>query len=85
MEAINIMYINSVNMDLGPESTHAPVTGFYPLFANINHDCSCNTKTVKHPDNRQYFFSNLNVFCVAKHIFYSVYLMPNWVEVRENV
>jgi len=52
IESINIMYINSVNMELGPESTHAPVTGFYPLFANINHDCSCNTKTVKHPDNR---------------------------------
>ena len=28
------------------------ITGFYPLFANMNHDCQCNTKTVKLPDNK---------------------------------
>ena len=49
-EAVYIMYTNSVNMDLGPGK--GPLTGFYPLFANMNHDCQCNTKTVKLPDNR---------------------------------
>ena len=50
LEAVYIMYTNSVNMDLGPGK--GPLTGFYPLFANMNHDCQCNTKTVKLPDNR---------------------------------
>ena len=49
LEAVYIMYTNSVNMDLGPGK--GSLTGFYPLFANMNHDCQCNTKTVKHPDN----------------------------------
>ena len=58
MEAINIMYVNSVNMELGPG--HGDITGFYPVFANMNHDCDCNTKTLKLSDNR------LEVRCVKK-------------------
>ena len=50
LETVYIMYTNSVNMDLGPGK--GSLTGFYPLFANMNHDCQCNTKTVKLPDNR---------------------------------
>lgn len=49
LDAVYIMYTNSVNMDLGPGKGF--LTGFYPLFANMNHDCQCNTKTVKLPDN----------------------------------
>ena len=50
LEAVYIMYTNSVNMELGPGK--GSITGFYPLFANMNHDCQCNTKTVKLPDNK---------------------------------
>ena len=50
LESIYIMYTNSVNMDM--DNKHGMVTGFYPVFANMNHDCNCNTKTIKMPNNR---------------------------------
>ena len=43
------MYTNSVNMELGPGK--GSLTGFYPVFANMNHSCVCNTVTVKLPDH----------------------------------
>ena len=43
------MYTNSVNMDLGPG--RGSLTGFYPVFANLNHSCLSNTKTVRLADN----------------------------------
>ena len=48
-EVIYIMYTNSVNMELGPG--YGAVAGFYPVFANMNHSCVCNTKTLKLPDH----------------------------------
>ena len=48
-EAVYIMYTNSVNMELGPG--HGALTGFYPVFANMNHSCVSNTKTLKLPNN----------------------------------
>ena len=42
---IYTMYTNSVNMELG--AGRGSVTGFYPVFANLNHSCVCNTKTVR--------------------------------------
>ena len=47
MEAVCVMYTNSVNMELGPG--HGAATAFYPVFAHMNHDCGCNTQTVKLP------------------------------------
>ena len=49
-QVIGIMYINSVNMDMAPG--HGLGTAFYPTFANINHSCISNTKTVKLPNNQ---------------------------------
>jgi len=46
---LGIMYTNSVNMETGPE--YGELTAFYPTFANINHSCTANTKTVKLADN----------------------------------
>ena len=48
-QAIAIMYINSVNMELGPG--HGQGTAFYPTFAHMNHSCLCNTQTVKLPNH----------------------------------
>merc|ERR1712038_2075406 len=46
---IYVMLTNSVNMDLGPG--RGSLTGFYPVFANLNHSCVANTKTVRLADN----------------------------------
>ena len=46
---IYTMYTNSVNMELGPG--RGSLTGFYPVFAHLNHSCVSNTKTVRLADN----------------------------------
>ena len=49
-QVISIMYVNSINMEMAPG--HGLGTAFYPTFANINHSCICNTKSVKLPNNQ---------------------------------
>ena len=45
------MYTNSVNIDVGTGTGAGEATAFYPTYANLNHACTANTKTVKLADN----------------------------------
>ena len=61
---IGIMMVNSLGIDLGSKQErfwkanfyfftgkeYGELTGFYPVFSNINHSCIANCKPVKRPD-----------------------------------
>ncbi|XP_023343693.1 potential protein lysine methyltransferase SET5 [Eurytemora carolleeae] len=48
-EILGLMYTNSVNLEVPPG--YGEVTGFYPTYANLNHSCLANTKSVVRPDS----------------------------------
>ena len=49
--ALGKMFTNCGDLELSP--AHARGCGYYPTYANMNHNCRANTKTFKYPGDQR--------------------------------